>query len=123
MLARYLVLCPTAPDPSGNICVNTYTFDPAEELISCCACLVTPNALSSLSQQQLAGCYTHAGAAHFGRHQAAGMDSGRRNLQCGRAVPIRAVGMRAWGSTLHALPTSPVTYDNTETPFSQLNPE
>ena len=35
--------------PAGNICVNVYTFDPAEELISCCTCPITPNGLISLS--------------------------------------------------------------------------
>ena len=34
---------------SQNLCINLYTFDPAEELISCCTCSVTPNGLVSLS--------------------------------------------------------------------------
>ncbi len=37
------------PTQNGNICVNVYTYDPAEELISCCTCPVTPNGLAFLS--------------------------------------------------------------------------
>src|SRR5579859_6739783 len=32
-----------------NICANVYTFAPDEQLVSCCACTVTPGALVSLS--------------------------------------------------------------------------
>ena len=35
-----------------NICVNVYAYDQAEELISCCGCLITPNGLQALSVQK-----------------------------------------------------------------------
>jgi hypothetical protein len=108
-------------DPSGNICVNTYTFDPAEELVSCCACLVTPNGLSSLSVRNdlLAATLTPAQPTSVVIKLLASTPVGGT---CNAAAPSATnlvLGMRAWGSTLHALPTSPVTYGNTETPFSQ----
>jgi len=36
-------------DPAGDICANVYVFDPAQELIACCSCPLTPNHLSTLS--------------------------------------------------------------------------
>ena len=39
-------------DPSGGICANVYTFDASEEMVSCCACYVSPDGLRSLSVKQ-----------------------------------------------------------------------
>jgi hypothetical protein len=47
--ASSTALNPVTQEPNGNLCANVYVFSPEEELISCCACYVTPDALSALS--------------------------------------------------------------------------
>ena len=106
-------------DPAGRICVGVYTFDPAEELISCCSCVVTPNGLNSLSARAdlisntlTPGVPTSIVVKLLASVPVAG--------SCNASRPgDLAPGMRAWGTTIHALPTSPVSYTVTETEFSK----
>jgi hypothetical protein len=110
-------------DPAGRICANVYAFDPNEELISCCACLITPNGLKSLSaQNNLLGNTLTPGKPTGIVIKLLATTPDPTAGTCDPATPTAAnlaPGMRAWGTSLHALPTTPVTYGSTETPFSQ----
>ena len=104
---------------TGTICANVYTFDPAEELVSCCACSVTPNGLVSLSVKGslisntlTPGVPTSVVVKLLATQQAS----------CNASSPtadVLASGMRAWGTTVHVLPTTPGGFALTETAFSQ----
>jgi len=101
---------------SGTICANIYTFDPAEEMISCCTCSVTPNALQSLSviKSLISNPLTPAIPSSVVIKILA--SSGTCNASV--ATPI-VPGLVAWGTTLH-LNTSTATpsYYGTETAFT-----
>jgi hypothetical protein len=108
----------------GNICVNVFTFDPSEEEVSCCACLVTPNALVSLSAKndlindvltpaiptslviKLVATFpaTATGGAYTVCNPTNGIGNGF------------AEGMLAWGITLEPAAT-PGTYGPVNVPF------
>lgn len=109
-------------DPTGRVCVNVYTFDPAEELIACCACPVTPNGLNSLSVRSdlISNTLTPGVPTSVVIKLLASTPVGGT---CNAGTPTAANlvrGVRAWGTTLHALTTTtPVTYGTTETPFSR----
>jgi hypothetical protein len=100
-----------------NICANVYTFSPDEQLISCCSCTVTPNALVSLSavSDLISNTLTPArpNSIMVKLIATAGTSCNASNVPTGNL----AAGMVAWGTTLHAAPTSPVTYGVTETGF------
>src|ERR1700730_16751109 len=112
-------------DPAGRICVNVYTFDPAEELISCCACPVTPNGLNSLSARNdlISNTLTPGVPTSITVKLLSSLPL--PGFTCNAASPNAANlvrGMRAWATTLH-LNTSgspAVGYQLTETEFSKV---
>jgi hypothetical protein len=85
---------------NANICVNVYTFSPDEQLVACCSCVVTPNALVSLSARNdlISNTLTPAvpGSIVVKLLSTAGG-------ACNAATPGAIVpGLAAWGSTIHA---------------------
>lgn len=96
----------------GNLCLNFYVFDPNEEELACCSCMVTPNGLISTSAENLlsnnftpehpsstvikvlassaTGLTTCAGSAAL----VTGTNAGAAN----NLTP----GARLWGTTLHS---------------------
>jgi hypothetical protein len=106
----------TATGGLSNICVNVYTFSPDEQLVSCCACSVTPNALVSLSARSdlISNTLTPAVPTSIVVKLVSSVQAtcNAATVTAGNLAP----GMRAWGTTLHAgLPAG--TFVVTETPF------
>jgi uncharacterized repeat protein (TIGR01451 family) len=112
----------TTPSFSSSLCVNLYTFDPAEELISCCSCSVTPNGLQSLSVLKLIG------KSSFGLPTPTSVVIkivATRPTVC-TATNVSEVelasGLAAWGTTIYhsTTPRGP-SYFATEAAFTQAN--
>ena len=129
------------PIQNGNLCVNVYTFSPDEQLVSCCACPVTPDGLVSLSARNdlISNTLTPGVPTSIVVKLLASTNGGACNASTVGGTPreIEGVqvgvntltyGMAAWGTTIHALPVTPgspaTTYGVTETAFtpSTLSP-
>ena len=114
----------TGANNAQDICVNTYTFAPDEQLISCCSCRVTRNALWSLGvgRDLISNTLTpdHPRSVVIKLLATEPPASGT----CNPASPgPNTQGLAAWGTTLHYLnpaitggPTSAVF--GGETPFT-----
>jgi hypothetical protein len=112
----------TAPN---NICVNVYTFSPDEQLISCCACPVTPDGLVSLSARNdlISNTLTPGVPTSIViKLLSSSGEPGCNASTVGTGNNLLAPGMAAWGTTIHALPVTPgspaTTYGATETAFT-----
>ncbi len=95
---------------TGSLCANIYTFDPRQYLVSCCACLVTPNALNSLSVRSdlISNTLTPAVPSSVSIAVVATTlpNNGVCNAGSGLAVSTStlATGLRIWGTTLEGSP-------------------
>jgi len=100
----------------GNICVNVYAFDPAEELISCCTCNITPDGLQTLSVLKSLTSNPATPEIPTAVVMKLVATSGTCNAATATAANL-APGMLAWGTSLNAQPTVPVSYAVSEAPF------
>src|SRR4051794_33457408 len=110
-----------APTQNGNLCANVYTFSPDEQLISCCACNVTPNALVSLSARNdlISNTLTPAVPTSIVTKILFSTGSPTCNASTvGTGANVLATGGLAWFNTISANPGSPVTYTTSRTAFS-----
>src|ERR1017187_9739508 len=98
---------------AGNICVNVYAFDPAEELISCCSCLVTPDQTVNLGvnrdllSKTLTGVIPTSVTIKLLSTLAGGDGTGSSCTNSAATVTTATLAMgsiAAWGTTLHTTP-------------------
>jgi hypothetical protein len=110
----------------GNICVNVYAFDPSEELVSCCSCLVTPDqtvnlgVVANLTSKTLTGVVPTSVTVKLLATLAGAGGSGTGSIcnnsaATATAAAVIPAGLAAWGTTLHAQGAGTAT---TETAFT-----
>jgi len=111
---------------SGNLCVDVFAFDPAEELVSCCSCLVTPNQTVNLgvnrdlTAKTLTGVVPNSVTLKLLATLAGGNGTGTNCAFAAATVTTATLttGLAAWGTTLHATPTAG-NYSTTDAPFTR----
>jgi hypothetical protein len=106
-------------DPAGGVCANVYVFDPSEEMVSCCACYVTPDGLKSLSvKSDLVSNTLTPGVPGSVVIKILGSLPGTGN-SCNAATLTSTSlepGIRAWRTTLHQN-TAAGKFEETENVF------
>jgi len=114
---------------NGEICANVYAYSPDEQLVSCCSCNVTPNALNSLSVKADLGTNTLTPIIPSALVIKVLASPGGTACTASTAATVTAAqlvpGLLAWGTTIHLMPvggsTVAATYGVTETAFVKDN--
>jgi hypothetical protein len=119
---------------AGNICANVYAFSPDEQLISCCSCFLTPNAVANLGVNRDLTIKTLTGvvptsvviklvatlAGTAGAGGAATCNNSAASLSLAAVAPAAGAlvfGMVASGTTPQSLATNVGPYTQVEHPF------
>jgi hypothetical protein len=110
----------------GEICANVYAYSPDEQLVSCCSCNITPNALNSLSVKNDLASNTLTPIIPSALVIKVLATQGGALCTASKAATVTRAqltsGLLAWGSTIHALPvttaTPATTYGVVETKFA-----
>lgn len=100
------------PNQNGNLCANIYTFAPDEQEISCCSCLVTPNALNSLSVKNdlISNTLTPGAEKSVVIKVLASTGTPACNASTvGTGANVLATGILVWGSTYRQITTTVTT--------------
>ncbi len=107
----------TATGGLTNICANVYAFTADEYMLACCSCVVTPDALVSLSV--LRDLTPNTLSLFFPTAIVVKLVASTGKCNASSVAPGNlATGMVAWGTTLHALTVGEtITAVSAETPF------
>jgi hypothetical protein len=124
---------------ADNICVNVYAFDPSEEMIACCSCLVTPDQTVNLGVNADLTVKTLTGVPETsvrvkllaslntttplgGVPGVYGCTNSAATVVTAAAVSgtntVAPFGMAAWSTTLHPGATAGSSGVTTEKPFT-----
>jgi hypothetical protein len=114
---------------NGDVCANVYAYSSDEQLVSCCSCNVTPNALNSLAVRADLASNTLTPIVPSALVLKIVATPGGGSCTASSAATVTASslvpGLLAWGTRLHALPVTPGspvgTFGLTEVPFAVVS--